>query len=104
MLTSFFDSNYILSTSEYCNSVELQIGRNIHKWLIDTGASVSAVKYEAVCQLNIPIIEENITINGIGGSLETLGYVYIDLCIKQQIFKHKFFVLKNLPLRTKTGI
>lgn len=65
--------------------------------LVDTGASLSVVKYEAIGDWNIPIHPECITINGIGGKSTTDGYVYLSFSICGKEFKHKFYVLKNLP-------
>lgn len=41
--------------------------------------------------------KECINVNGIGGQLQTEGFVYISLSIKGQEFKHKFYVLRHLP-------
>lgn len=68
-----------------------------YRMLIDTGASLSVVKYEAITDWQIPIYPECITINGIGGKSTTDGYVYIPFSICGKEFKHKFYVLKNLP-------
>lgn len=42
------------------------------------------------------IHKESININGIGGQLQTEGFIYIDLNINGISFKHKFHVLKNI--------
>lgn len=80
------------------NYVEFYIDRiNKGKWLIDTGASLSAVKYETICELNIPITKDRIRIKGIGGSLVTEGFIYMKLTVNGLEFANKFYVIRNLP-------
>ncbi|KAH9645165.1 hypothetical protein HF086_005710 [Spodoptera exigua] len=76
---------------------ELSIFDSKYRMLVDTGASLSVVKYETIRDWNIPLQPECITINGIGGKSTTDGYVYIPFSICGKEFKHKFYVLKNLP-------
>lgn len=96
---SFFDPNYVLAC-EYSNAVEFSVDGTKYRWLVDTGASMSVVKYDTVVHWNIPIHPENISINGIGGKIVTEGYVYITLTHKGMEFIHKFYVLKFLPSNT----
>lgn len=63
---------------------------------MDTGASISLVKYETVSQCGIPIQTEKLRITGIGGHTEALGFVYISFYIDGQEFVHKFYVLETL--------
>lgn len=65
--------------------------------LIDSGASLSVLKYETVKQWNIPMHTECISINGIGGKVQTVGYVFIALNLNGNEFIHKFYVMKFLP-------
>ncbi|CAH2108917.1 unnamed protein product [Euphydryas editha] len=51
-------------------------GRSNH-----SGASLSVLKYNTVARWNIPIQKECISINGIGGKVQTMGYVFITLTI-----------------------
>lgn len=65
--------------------------------LIDSGASLSALKYETIRNMNLPIQHEYLTINGIGGEVQADGYVYVSLNINGKVFRHKFYVIKFLP-------
>lgn len=98
-MTNFFVPNTIYA-SKYSNSLELAVGNSTFRWLVDTGASVSAVKYETVLQLNIPIHRQISSISGIGGNLYTEGIVYIELSVNGRSLCHKFHVLRNLTCVT----
>lgn len=69
-------------------------------WLVDTGASISAIKLEQIQNLNIPYKEERLNVKGIGGEVVSKGYVYLNLCINDESFRHKFYVFENLPCKT----
>lgn len=70
------------------------------RWLVDTGASLSAVKLQTINVLNVPIHKQSTFVNGIGGQLRTEGYVYLDIAICGQINSHKFHVFKKIPHET----
>lgn len=90
----------ILSCSNSC-SVTLNSSNNYsYTWLVDTGATISAVKYKHVLEQNIPIHKENLVVNGLGGKVSAIGSVFLDLRSGNQILKHKFFVFRSLPCRT----
>lgn len=93
---SFFVHNCIFSCNS-SNHVKLNLNNVSKKWLIDTGASLSAVKYETIISHRIPIIKHNICIKGIGGQLNTEGFVYLNLVANGMEFSHKFYVLRHLP-------
>ena len=69
-------------------------------YLVDTGASLSACKYKHVLELNIPIHKENLIINGLGGKVQSIGFVYITLYLGTQKVKHKFYIFKTLPIQS----
>lgn len=94
--TIFFVHNNCIFSCNNSNYVEFNVDNVSKKWLIDTGASLSAVKYETVVALRVPIIRQNIRIKGIGGHLNTEGYVYINLSTNGMEIRHKFYVLRNL--------
>lgn len=81
------------------NKVSLKVGQQKHDWLIDTGASVSGIKYEYLKQLQIPYHIEKVKVKGIGGDVFSEGYVYLSLNHNEYNFMHKFLVFKNLPCK-----
>jgi hypothetical protein len=100
MKISFFETkNIILS----CNSVGyVNIKSDNHysySLLIDTGASISVVKYKHILEQNIPIHIEKTCVNGIGGKVQSIGYVYLHLVIENHRLIHKFYVFKTLPCK-----
>lgn len=72
-------------------------------FLIDSGASLCAIKQKYVLELNIPIRKESVMINGLGGKVQAIGYVYLQLNIDDFIVNHKFYVFNSLPI-TANGI
>lgn len=68
-----------------------------YRWLLDTGASISAIKYKHLVEQNIPFHNKNTEINGLGGKVQSIGYVYLDLLTHNTTFTHKFYVFKTLP-------
>lgn len=67
---------------------------------MDSGASISLVRYEVVLQTNEVIHKQPIHINGLGGRLQTEGFVYLDLSFNGIQLNHKFHVLKQFPCET----
>lgn len=68
-------------------------------YLVDTGASLSACKYKHVLNNGIPIHNENIFVNGLGGKVQAIGYVYLNLYLGSLRIRHKFYVFKTLPIQ-----
>lgn len=100
MRTSFFGTkNIILS----CNNVGyVNIKSHNHysyQLLVDTGASISVIKYKQILDQNIPIHIEKTLVNGIGGKVQAIGYAYLRLVIGNQTLQHKFYVFKTLPCK-----
>lgn len=68
-------------------------------WLLDTGASISAVRSQAVSEF-AEVHCDNILINGIGGKIYSKGYVYLDLQLHDgSIYQHKFYLFDKLPCK-----
>lgn len=82
------------------NSVTMSVLDVPQSWLIDTGASLFAVKYENLIAFNIPFQIEKLCIRGIGGNIHSKGYVYLKLKVNDIELTHKFYVFENLPCRT----
>lgn len=80
--------------------ISCYINNYFHDWLVDTGASISAIKYECIERLRIPFHKNEISVVGIGGDIVSVGHVFLQLNIEGYIFKHKFYVFKNLPCKT----
>lgn len=58
-----------------CNSSlvgKFIVNQQEYLWLIDTGASISAIQQKYVAKLNIPFYKGKCTVNGIGGSIEAI--------------------------------
>lgn len=98
---SFFEANeynVLASDSSYC--IKLFVNHcESFSWLLDTGASISALKHKYVQEFNIPICKENIIINGIGGRVQAIGYVDLQLRTHNQIIGHRFYVFDSLPCK-----
>lgn len=75
------------------NNLELEL-------LVDTGASLSAIKYELLLDMaSLVLHKSDLSINGIGGTLKSEGFVYLPLQYEGFDFNHKFYVFKNLPCK-----
>lgn len=99
MRKSFFVHKVILATDSnfYIN---LAFNNKIYSWLVDTGATISALKYKYILEHTIPIQKEDIVINGIGGKVHAIGYVYITLTSGEHHLKcNKFYVFNSLPCK-----
>lgn len=90
--------NKILSCNSNC-SISLPLNNSAFKWLLDTGASISAIKYKHVLEQQIEYYKENISINGIGGKVITIGYCYLNLNLNDYHLRHKFYVFEYLPIK-----
>lgn len=89
----------VLSCSSI-NWVSFKVNNIDLDWLADTGASISAVKLEILSRINyVNLIKNKITIDGIGGSLESEGYVFLKLEYKGNVFEHKFHVFRELSCK-----
>lgn len=80
MKTSFFGINAILSGGKTI-TLELKTNNIKCSWLIVTGATISAVKYSYIKNQNVPITRDSMIIKGIGGNLESIGYVKLKIQI-----------------------
>lgn len=86
-----------------CNSTicsNFALNKQEYTWLIDTGASISAIKSKHLEEQNIAFHIQKSCISGIGGSIEAKGYVWITLEAAGIYFRHKFFVFDVLPCKT----
>lgn len=88
-------------TCDSINWVNFNIDNVSVEWLVDTGASISAIKYDLLSSLgkDIKIYKTNIQVNGISGSLFSLGYCYLDLDFNKKRFRHKFYVFEKLSCK-----
>lgn len=68
-------------------------------FLIDTGASLCAIKYECLNSSN-RIYEENLEIRGIGGYVSSVGYIFLNLELEGVQVEIKFYVFKDLLCKT----
>lgn len=92
------DLPYILSHNNM-NSVQLYVQGKLFTLLVDTGASLSAVKHDAIMSLREFIHPITTNINGIGGTITSTGYVRLTLHNESnESFTHNFHVFQTLPL------
>lgn len=90
----------IFTYSENCaNSVSFFVNNKMLGFLVDTGASLCALKFEHL-DSRIPLHKESLEINGIGGKIVSIGYVYLQLTIKNVEFREKFYVFNSLQCHT----
>lgn len=75
---SFFDHNQICLCSNI-NSATFNIFNESFHWLIDTGASLSVIKFESLSFVNKPYHIERIDIKGIEGNATSEEYIYLRL-------------------------
>lgn len=80
--------------------MSIEVSNNKYGWLVDTGASISVIKYDLLAYLQIPFHKKKVVIKGIGGNVFTEGYGCIKLCYNDCYFVHKFYVLKQIPSNT----
>lgn len=95
---SFFGNNeYIFASNNTC-SINLNVGNNsVYSFLVDTGATICALKLRSALKLDIPIHRKELIINGIGGQKCAIGYVYLQLHYQSHMFEHKFYIFDDLP-------
>lgn len=102
-ITSFFVPNeYNILTCDLGNAnyTSLYVDNARCSWLLDTGASLSAISVNALPR-NVPVYNDQIIINGIGGKSFSQGYVYLTLRTHDGItFEHKFYLFDKLPCRS----
>lgn len=91
----------ILASDSNCFvSLNSSLGRGkVHYFLVDSGASLSAYNYSDALEYNIPIHKENININGLGGTVQAIGYVYLPLTVGDRNISHKFYLFNSLPIK-----
>lgn len=97
--TSFFETNIILAANSDC-CIILYVNEIPYSWLIDTGATISALKYKYALDHNLPIYKDNIIINGIGGKIQPIGYTYLHLNNGNNFFIHRFYLFETLPCQS----
>ncbi|CAH2083624.1 unnamed protein product [Euphydryas editha] len=90
---SFFDPKFINAFTS-SNSIDTIVNSLHFKWMVDTGASLSVVKYEAVRHL--PIVNDVQEIKGIGGKIITKGFINLKVCMQNLGFIHTFYVIENM--------
>lgn len=87
----FFGLNHFSSDFNNFNSINLTLLDDTHSWLLDTGATLSAIELKHLASKNIPFHKERVRINGIGGAVYTEGYLELE---------HKIYVFDTLPCKT----
>ena len=97
--TNFFDLKHcVLSNLGNAKYVVFYINNIKYFWLVDTGASLSIVKSEALPR-NVSVRKDETLINGIGGQKRSRGLVDLSLEYKSELFHHSFIIFESLPLK-----
>lgn len=96
-------NHFILANDSNCYTflTSFLLHNKKHSFLVDSGASLSAIKYKHVLEYQIPIHKESVKIKGLGGEVEAKGYIYLPLCLGNEIINHKFYVFNNLPIEAQ---
>lgn len=68
----FFETKEFILACNSSYSVQLQINDSPYLWLVDTGATISAIKFRYIVEQGIQIHNKTTTINGIGGSVQAI--------------------------------
>lgn len=85
-------------TCNFGNYVELYYNNLQRKFLVDSGATISVIKLDALSYTDSENIHKNcIQIQGLGGNLLTEGNVKLELFVEDNVIQHDFHVLNNLP-------
>lgn len=88
----------MLNMGNTTNQVEFYVNGKKLKFLVDTGASLCAIKFECLDSKQ-QVINNKIKISGVGGNLTSGGYVNL-LLVKDRVqFKEKFHILQNLSFK-----
>lgn len=99
---SFFDLKHVLSLSGKAKFVTFYVGKKKCYFLLDTGASISVIKKDALPS-EIVIQKHETVINGICGQINSTGYVQLTLSLynKQSAteFVNKYHVFETVPLK-----
>lgn len=77
------------------NEILINVNGISKKFLVDTGASLCAVKYECIAR-NVPFTKHRISISGVGGKLISEGYINLKFDINDTTFEEKIYIFKNL--------
>lgn len=97
--TSFFVLKHsVLSTLGNAKYVVFYVNKIKYCWLIDTGASLSIIKNEALPR-NIIVRKDETLINGISGQRRSQGLVDLKLEYNNETFQHSFIIFDSLPLK-----
>lgn len=79
------------------NSVKFYVQGKLFTFLVDTGTSLSAIKYDAISSLREFIKPITTNINGIGDTITSIGYVRRNLYNESNdSFIHNFHVFQTL--------
>lgn len=82
--------------------VSFYVDNKKYFWLVDTGASLSVIKKEAI-PINKPIFTDYTVVNGIAGQIQSTGYITLQLIHRNECaridFNNKFYVFDSVPLK-----
>lgn len=80
----------------------MYLNKRKYFWLVDTGASLSVIRNDALPN-SFPLFGDETIINGIAGQIRASGYAYIKLVHRnnelETEFNTKCYVFNNIPLK-----
>lgn len=103
MRFSFFELKHnILALNGKTKFVSFYIGNKKYFWLVDTGASLSVIKRDAI-PTNTTIFSDDTIVNGIAGQIQSSGHVQLKLTHREEFTRTEFntnlHVFDTVPLK-----
>lgn len=91
----------MLTCNENVRYVHFNINNTKSSWLLDTGASLSAISKKVLPEEGYTLYKDNIVINGMGGKTYSEGYVYLTLNTQNgNCYSNKFYLFDSLPCKS----
>lgn len=78
------------------NNVEFSVESEKFKFLIDSGASLCAIKLDSIRDKSL-IRKDNLTVNGICGNITAIGNISLELHTNGVTFEQLFYVFRDIP-------
>lgn len=93
---------YVLSLNGQTKFLSFYVGNRKYFFLVDTGASLSVIKEDALPR-NVTVYRDDTVINGIGGQIQSSGYIHMNLIHRDRLSSTEFdircHVFHHVPLK-----